>query len=127
MCLGSRRYLAKALPSTRVIYGPDVSLEGEFHGHHNLQVYLEDDELLRLPCSLRSARVSCRWKDQGWGNRKGQFVLQLKRGGEVVAEVGEIPGIAPHTWAIVNRSLYSDHPFIREVRKFRSPCVKRPS
>jgi len=46
--------------------------------------------------------LSCAWRDQGWGNQKGQFVIQLVRGaatavgGMVVAECVAPLGLAPH-------------------------------
>eukprot|EP00959_Pyramimonas_sp_CCMP1952_P021814 459207-Pyramimonas_sp.AAC.2 len=46
--------------------------------------------------------MSCRWQDQGYGNRKGQFITQILRpsangdGLDVVAETNEPLGLALH-------------------------------
>ena len=41
--------------------------------------------------------MSFRWKDQGYGNRKGMLWVQLMRGDEVVADSREdFPTLAPH-------------------------------
>jgi len=39
-------------------------------------------------------RCSVNWKDQGWGNQKGQLKLSLMRNGK---EINAVPmGTAPH-------------------------------
>jgi hypothetical protein len=38
------------------------------------------------------------WKDQGWGNLKGQLMVEALRDGEVVAAAGLSPEVAKHDW-----------------------------
>eukprot|EP00112_Aurelia_sp_Birch-Aquarium-sp1_P025452 Seg846.1 transcript_id=Seg846.1/GoldUCD/mRNA.D3Y31 product="hypothetical protein" protein_id=Seg846.1/GoldUCD/D3Y31 len=51
-----------------------------------------------LPGRVKSITVSMEWKDQGYGNRKGQVWVQLMRGDEMIAEKTNIFGFAPHDW-----------------------------
>lgn len=55
-----------------------------------------------LPNPFDNLSLSFRWKDQGWGNRKGRVYLLLKRAGQTICEVGyQELGLAPHERAKV--------------------------
>jgi hypothetical protein len=43
-------------------------------------------------------RVEWEWRDQGWGNQKGNLQLELLRSGEVVGTVGLSTAVARHEW-----------------------------
>ncbi len=53
--------------------------------------------------------MSVVWKDQGWGNRKGEIYVVLKRGsGEEVATKRQPLGIAPHEKGKAMTELWGD-------------------
>eukprot|EP00808_Paulinella_micropora_P020630 g16776.t1 len=65
---------------------------GDFGGADHVIDYI------RLPQCLSSLVARVEWKDQGWGNRKGQLFLTLERNGNDVARQ-DVFGIAEHTWS----------------------------
>ena len=61
-----------------------------------------------LESQLARIEVSWRWKDQGWGNRKGALRLVLVRGAGLNEPVcHDVGGIAPHAWENVAESPFS--------------------
>lgn len=52
----------------------------------------------QLPPKFTSVQLNCSWKDQGWGNQKGQLYLTLSRQGKEVAKHSCF-GVAGHSWA----------------------------
>jgi len=53
-------------------------------------------ESLAVHADLEKLTISCRWKDQGWGNQKGQIRLVLTRGTDKFCH--DCFGVAPHDW-----------------------------
>lgn len=52
---------------------------------------------ITLPDAVQQVRVSCRWKDQGFGNQKGQLCLVLRRAGSELCRK-DCFGMAGHGW-----------------------------
>jgi len=92
--------LARALPSVRLVKGRDFDEHGPRTGNLPRLPYVDAFEIHR---GVSRIDLSCRWKDQGWGYQKGQFITQLLRRIEegadefdVLAETNEPLGLAPH-------------------------------
>lgn len=81
------------------------------------------EEWFRFPplaAHATSIRVAGRWRDQGWGNRKGAIGLLLLRGPELerVADARNVTNkVAEHGWEDLDVTLRADdHPLVRETR-----------
>ena len=83
-------------PRLQEVTGEDFSLSaGPRDSHFCPGTYLDVAILTR---GLKSVKMVFLWKDQGWGNRKGQVWLQLVRRGEVIADSREqYLALAPHS------------------------------
>lgn len=57
---------------------------------------------------LTGLKVSARWRDQGWGNQKGQVRAVLQRDSSEVQTVAAFPGTAPHDDTAVQALLPPD-------------------
>ena len=65
------------LPSFLVMRGPDFSLDGSGTGWGDMEPYFDGT---RLCAGVERLTVSVvGWKDQGWGNRKGELFVRLMR------------------------------------------------
>merc|ERR1719271_528929 len=56
-----------------------------------------------VPKDFDNLAISCRWKDQGFGNQKGRLWLVVKRGAEVICEQ-DCFGVAPHDFETRSRT-----------------------
>ena len=103
------RRLRDLLPRFLVIRGKDFSVLGSRTGDLEVEPYFDGP---RLPAGVKRLTVSVvGWKDQGWGNRKGELFVRLMRPdpGEhpekgkdegsrnMVAERRDFFGLAEHT------------------------------
>lgn len=102
------RRLYDTLPKFLVMKGKDFSIDGTGTGYGDVELYF-NGPLLQLP--VKSLTVSVvGWRDQGWGNRKGELFVKLMRRSDVavsgasgtgkesvvVAERRELFGLAEH-------------------------------
>ena len=64
------------------------------------------------------ATLSFTWRDQGWGNRKGNLRLRLIHAetGEDVASTPEY-GLAPHEYTTINENFGFNHGLVRNSQK----------
>ena len=89
------RRLKELLPTFLVMRGPDISSRGRGTGMGTLETYFNGPKLHK---SVKHLTVSVEsWKDQGWGNRKGELFVRLMRAEDViVAERRDFFGLAEH-------------------------------
>jgi hypothetical protein len=88
----------KVLPQFVCFHGDNFEVSGPFRGHW--APYFDGP---KLRGKVKSFRASVRWKDQGWGNRKGRLMVKLVRSvseteKNVIAENNNLFGIADHEW-----------------------------
>lgn len=102
------RRLYNTLPKCLVMKGKDFSINGTGTGYGDVEPYFDGPLLQSLVKSLTVSIVG--WKDQGWGNRKGELFVKLMRRPDVaasrasgtgkdsvvVAERRELFGLAEH-------------------------------
>jgi len=107
--------LYSVLPRFVVMIGKDFRIHGPLGGHWAPKPYFSGPP---LPARVKQLTMSVEWKDQGWGNRKGQVFISLVRGRtkKIVAERREPMGIAPHDWATVTVELAEDN-VVTEARQ----------
>lgn len=55
-----------------------------------------------VPEGFEQLKICCKWKDQGWGTRKGRLFVAVKRGTKKLCE-HDLFGLAPHTWVTKSR------------------------
>jgi len=85
---------------SRVVFkGKNFNKHGPRDGHWCPEHYfdgplLTSRDVYRL--RVASLKMSMKWLDQGYGNRKGEIFIQLVRGDEVVAESRDTFGVAGH-------------------------------
>ena len=80
------RRLYNTLPKFLVMKGKDFSIHGTGTGYGDVELYF-DGPLLQWP--VKSLTVSVvGWKDQGWGNRKGELFVKLMRRPDVAVSSG---------------------------------------
>ena len=61
--------------------------------------------------------MSFRWKDQGYGNRKGMLWIELLRGSEIIASsYDDFQALAPHKEE-TREVVIKDHPVVDKIRK----------
>lgn len=101
------RRLYELLPRFLVMYGEDFSVRGPSYEQsvkHGAppEFYFDGPT---LPTGVKSMHLSIRWKDQGWGNLKGEIFVRLMRkmketpeNFEQIAEKRRVFGIAGHRW-----------------------------
>ena len=95
------------LPRYLVMFGKDFDIRGPNGGHWWPEPYFDGPV---LTARVKNLSLSMEWKDQGWGNRKGEIFVSLVRGasGQVVAERRGPLGIAPHKWDTSKAELTDD-------------------
>ena len=81
------------LPAFMRIKGKDFHEFGPSGGHWCPEIYFDGPKLKKR---VKEIKMSLTWKDQGWGNRKGEVWVQLMRGDDIVAECRDTFGIAKH-------------------------------
>ncbi|CAB4015910.1 LRR-GTPase of the ROCO family [Paramuricea clavata] len=87
--------------------------DGPYSPHWAPEFYFDGPD---LKGKVKRFRASAEWKDQGWGNMKGQLILKLMRRDSrqnmVIAENTNIFGIAGHDWAN-SACVLVTHPVVR--------------
>ena len=103
------------LPKYEYFKGEDFDIRGPRGGHWAPERYFDGPNLTG---KVKSFRADVRWKDQGWGNRKGRFMVKLMRPvagqktPQVIAENNNLFGIAEHKWTAAKCKLVND-PVVR--------------
>ena len=104
------------------LYLPEyLELEGESFNKHqrpNDEHFCPDPYFLSpvMNQRIRSLR-SLRWKDQGWGNRKGMLWIELMRDSKMIAtSKDDFNFLAPHEEE-TREVVIKDHPVVDKVRK----------
>lgn len=105
--------LYSVFPHYLVMRGEDFKISGPAWGHFTPEHYFSGPRLTR---SVKKLLISLKWKDQGWGNRKGDIFLTLMRGEEAVAVKYHPLGVAPHKEEEARTELMND-PIITEARE----------
>ncbi len=101
--------LHSVLPHFMVIHGEDFEIPGPYSAPPELYF---DGPI--LPSTVKKLSLSVVWKDQGWGNLKGEIFLQLMRQTNtssspvMVAEKRRVFGIAEHHEMKANAELRDD-------------------
>ena len=123
------RHLHDVLPRFTVIRGDDFKIYGPSGGHWAPELYFDGPP---LPSTVRKLTLSLKWKDQGWGNRKGEIFMKLmrpvtaasddtgsasRRGSDAqeVAEKRRIFGIAKHQEEEAKTEI-TDDPVVTKAR-----------
>ena len=84
-----------------------------------------------LQTKVSSGCVQCRWKDQGWGNRRGKLYLNLMSpDGSEKASLAITDDVSPHDWESVVTNLVATDPVLAEATvgcwyQFRADCTNR--
>ena len=90
------RRLRNVLPKFVLIKGEEFKIHGPNGGHWCPEFYFDGPT---MKGKVKRFRASVRWKDQGWGNRKGRLMVKLMRRvsdeKKVVAENTNLFGIVP--------------------------------
>lgn len=112
------RRLYAVLPRFLAIRGKDFHISGPSYGESvgrsvPPEPYFDGP---RLPARVKRLTTSVVWKDQGWGNRKGEIIIYLMRGSpaKTIAEKS-LFGIAPHEQETAKAEL-RDHPVVTEAQ-----------
>lgn len=92
------RRLHSLLPHSIIIRGADFTIHGPRGGHWAPEPYFDMPPLTSI---VKCLALSVKWRDQGWGNRKGEIFLQLmrptdSREDEMIVEKRQVFGIAEH-------------------------------
>lgn len=126
------RRLYSLLPRYMVFYGPNFNIDGPRRGHWAPELYFDGPQFAGV---VKKVQMSLTWKDQGWGNRKGEIFVKLMQppararrfgrraknsdrdgGGEIVAEKRELFGIAKHSQETAKAELVDD-PVVKSAQK----------
>ena len=110
------QHLYSILPRYLVIHGKDFHVDGPSYNHSVKygsppEIYFDGPPLIS---TVKKLTFSVEWKDQGWGNLKGEIFVQLMRpqdhnvAPKMIAEKSQIFGIAKHNWDIVKTVLEDD-------------------
>ena len=71
----------------------------------------------KIDKKIRSITISFEWKDQGWGNRKGNVWLKIIREEEVILETNSsLCGLAEHKWSDVTVHLGKEQNIVSEFK-----------
>ena len=105
--------LSSVVPRFLVIKGKDFRIYGPSGGHFAPELYFEGP---RLTGPVKKLFISLTWRDQGWGNTKGDIFLSLMRGSESIATKYAPLGIAPHKEETASTVL-TDDPIVTEARE----------
>ena len=82
----SSALFAHLQPEFQKVKGENFSIHGPRGGHFCPETYFDVPILTR---GLKSVRMRFKWRDQGFGNQKGQVWLQLLKNSVVVADTRE--------------------------------------
>lgn len=111
--------MPQVVRTTELWKGPDFHIFGPRRGHWAPELYFDGPI---LPGMVIELEVSVVWKDQGWGNRKGEIFMMLmrpaaERGEPVkIAEYRRLFGIAEHFEKEAQNVIRGDHPVVAEAK-----------
>ena len=107
-------FLKYYLPEYLDLFGNDINKHGPYDGHFEPEHYFYSPVMLQR---VKSITMTFRWKDQGFGNRKGMVWIELLRASEVIATSHEdYHFIAPHEYE--NKEVViTNHPVVDNIRK----------
>ncbi len=103
--------LHSLLPQFLIIRGKDFCIRGPSSPHWAPELYFDGPP---LPSIVKKLSLFVLWKDQGWGNRKGEIFLQLMRTANAgaapmeVVQKRKVFGIADHEKKKTNAELAND-------------------
>ena len=103
--------LYSVLPRYLVLKGKDFEINGPSWGHFTPEPYFNGPALTGR---VKKLFISLIWRDQGWGNRKGDVIVSLMRGEEIIAEKYNILGVAPHKEEYADTDI-SDDPIVTQT------------
>ena len=116
--------LYEVLPRFLVIRGKDFKASGPHGGHFCPELYFEGPV---FTAKIKKVSLSIQWKDQGWGNRKGEIFIKLVRKEQKaqpasgpqtqvteVAEKRQVFGIAEHELIVAKVTLGAGEPVVSE-------------
>jgi len=90
----SSQALAHLQPRVQEVTEKEFSIHGPYYGDFVPEPYVD---VAVITQGLESVWMEFDWKDQGYGNQKGQIWLQLVRDGRVIADSREqYFALAPH-------------------------------
>lgn len=108
--------IQSVLPRYLIIKGPDFHIYGPSGGHFAPEPYFIGP-ILKGP--VKNLAISLTWRDQGWGNQKGDIFITLMRGRirkkEIATKYHPL-GIAPHKEAS-DHTILTDDPIVNEARE----------
>merc|ERR1719167_724719 len=82
------------LPKYQDITHGELNARGPNYGHFEPETWFDISPMYQ---GIKSMDISFSWKDQGWGNRKGEVWVQLLRKRQVLADSREkFYKLAPH-------------------------------
>ena len=111
--------MPQVILTTELWKGPDFHIFGPSRGHWAPELYFDGPILPSIVIELQASVV---WKDQGWGNRKGEIYMKLMRpaaeGGEPVeiAKHDRLFGIAEHFEKEAQKVIRGDHPVVAKAK-----------
>ena len=108
------KQLNQTLPVYLVIYAKNFKKYGPNNGHFCPEKWFDGP---RIKKHVRDIRIYFKWKDQGFGNRKGQIWLKLMRNGNMVKETKPtLCGVAEHSWDNIDILVTSNDPIVKEFK-----------
>ena len=106
--------LRQNLPFYFIITGHGFKKKGPHGGHFCPEKWFDGPKLNKL---AEYIIISMRWKDQGWGNRKGKIWLRIIRGSELVLETDPwLCGLANHDWEEVTIPLTEEDDIVKKFK-----------
>ena len=112
--------MPQVILTTELWKGPDFHIFGPGGGHWVPELYFDGPILRSI---VKELQVSVVWKDQGWGNRKGEIYMMLMRPaadeeGEPVkiAKYQRLVGIAEHFEKEAQNVIRADHPVVAKAK-----------
>ena len=92
----------------------DFNGSGPDYGHYFPEVWFDGPEIEGM---IKKIDISFKWRDQGYGNRKGKIWLQVIRAGKTVLETSnDLCGTAPHMWSHVRIQLTRQDEVVRRFK-----------
>eukprot|EP00823_Brevimastigomonas_motovehiculus_P002791 TRINITY_DN1661_c0_g1_i1.p1 TRINITY_DN1661_c0_g1~~TRINITY_DN1661_c0_g1_i1.p1 ORF type:complete len:405 (+),score=33.27 TRINITY_DN1661_c0_g1_i1:25-1239(+) len=101
---------------SRAVLPKEIEIKGDPIDKSNPMedtLYISSDP---LPGPLSKIVMSMKWKDQGWGNQKGQVWVKLVRGTQFICESRPF-GIASHEWDEQTKVLIKSDPVVSQSKK----------
>lgn len=109
-------------PTVQDLDCPEICRAGPRGGHFWPETHFD---IPIQSVGLESVSMSFSWKDQGFGNRKGQIWLKLSRGAREIADSREAYNVvAPHEWD-QREFTVEDHDVIIKAKKGDTLSVMR--